>query len=87
MFQACLLKDHDYLQYCKADVLEKKGFPRTQTKFGIRERDRARETVDTADLHCPTSRSIKALQAAFASEDREIAVLLVIPCHLPSERT
>jgi len=39
--QACLLKDHDYLQYCKADVLEKKGFPR----------------------------SVKALQAAFASED------------------
>ena len=89
MFQACLLKDHDYLQYCKADVLEKKGFPRTQTKLGIREResDRARETVDTADLHFPTSRSIKALQAAFASEDREIAVLVVIPCHLPSERT
>lgn len=37
------MKDHDYLQYCKADVLEKKGFPRTQTKFGIRERERATE--------------------------------------------
>lgn len=43
VFQACLLKDHDYLQYCKADVLEKKGFPRTQTKFGIRERERQSE--------------------------------------------
>lgn len=39
--QDCLLKDQDYLKYCKADVLEKKGF----------------------------TRSIKALEAAFASED------------------
>jgi len=42
--QACLLKDHDYLSNCKADVLERKGF----------------------------SRSMKALQAAFASEDPSI---------------
>jgi len=42
--QACLLKDHDYLKFCKADVLAKKGFPR----------------------------SIKALEAAFASEDPSI---------------
>ncbi|CAK9003245.1 unnamed protein product, partial [Durusdinium trenchii] len=27
--QACLLKDHGYLNYCKADFLEKKGFPRS----------------------------------------------------------
>jgi len=42
--QACLLKDHDYLSYCKADLLEKKGFPR----------------------------SVRALQAAFGSEDPSI---------------
>lgn len=27
--EACLLKDHGYLNYCKADFLEKKGFPRS----------------------------------------------------------
>lgn len=27
--QTCLLKDHDYLKFCKADFVEKRGFPRS----------------------------------------------------------
>ena len=42
--QACLLRNHNFLQYCKADVLEDKGF----------------------------GRSMKALEAAFASEDSSL---------------
>ena len=33
--QACLLKDHDYLKFCKADVLAKKGFPRSLSDFNF----------------------------------------------------
>ena len=43
--QDCLLKDRDYLKYCKTDVLEKKGFTRSP-------RDMERERVCTSFGWC-----------------------------------